>query len=492
MGPDQQGRQFGDGAPASEPQNPAAGQAPGPAPSPMAPAWQPHNNDPLMFGGMPGPLPTEPIIRPVKQGKGKLVAGLSIMSLLLLGGVAAAYQFLYVPNTPAAIFKTGMQRSGETLEKLVAEATDEPNLKAVEQSVVNGKVKIESDGSTYGGTLAMSNDLDTSDVDLAVNMTDQDGKKTNIGLELLLQVPEGKRLPDTYFKLQGIKELGLEQYIAGIDTYENQWVGISAEFLEELYPVEAEAAPAEEALSAADLAEVSRAVLGNVRTYVLTDDPAVAVLQQKRFVGTEQIGSDITANRYVVSVNKANAKKFCQSVINDVTATDGFKRLPGVTSETIDVDKRSAIEACNKEIDEMKDADTIELWIDTSYKLVSKVRFTEIDQPKSYVEFGQLYKGGDELPLFVSMHDEDERLDGRLDMVSNLRQGTTTIKVSYDARGESPFGMNLDLDVKPADKPVEVQKPATFTPLEDVLKRLGLDEAGPVLPTTTLPAVTEN
>lgn len=479
-GPGQFGQQFNTNGDTDVPPNLAAQPlVPLPPqmeqqPAPPTAAWAPQA-DPLSAGyaGAPGPLPTQPIIQNSPSGKGKLVAVVLVLSLLMLGGAAAAYQYLYVPNTPANIFKTGMQRSGEALGQLSTDATEASKLQALEQSEINGSMELKADDATYAGTIRMSNDPDSNETDLTASMTDQDGKKSQLGVQLLAEKAQDARLPDMYLKMQGLKALGLDALLPGISAYDNKWIGFSSTFLEQLIPEDAAALDTGNELTSGDVTEATKTVTSVVQKYILTDEPANAVLSQKRFVATEQLTSDITANRYVVGVNKANAKKFCQALITDFSKTKLYGKLVGDSSSS-DPDLQQTIDDCGKQVDEIPDDDSLELWVDTSYKIISKLRYTSPEQKKSYMEFGHMYRGGDELPLFSVIHDEDEKVDLRVDVATNMKQGTSKMKLDFADTSEADMTFKMDLDIKPAAQPVTVQKPTGVTPIEDVFKQLNL------------------
>lgn len=420
---------------------------------------------------MPGMMqPSRP------KRKKPLVTVIVLATLLVLGGGSAAVFGLYLPNTPANVWNTGLERSGESIEKMTLEATTKEKLAAFEQSELTGSVDITADGESFSGTIAAKYDKDSADSTMTVSFDGESGAKQNLGVHVMAEMAKGKELPDMYLKLSGIKALGLDAMAPGVGTYDGKWIGISAAYLEQyLDDADKDAMTAEE-FTHEDATALAKIVLADSRKYLFSADPQTAVLVQKSFVGTETLDGGMTANHYTVGINKANAKAYCEALITNLSASPSFKKLPGVDASTIETDKKSSIDDCKKSIDaDIKDTDTFDMWIDKQYKLIHKARFTDDKERGDYIEVGQSYKGGDTLPMFVAMHSDKDKFDGRMTLDVDVARSVTNGTFTFKQTGESKLDVNAKFGFKPHQGTVTVQKPAGAIPIQEVFKQLGFD-----------------
>ncbi len=473
------------------------------------PGSQPSNQPSNAYGQNPQfGQPVQPFQQMQRPKRKKRVLAIVIASIVVIGAAAGGVFGLYLPNTSANVWNTGLNRSGETLEQLTMEATAKDKVDVLKKSTLAGSIEFTSDGETYSGKINSKYDPISSDTTLSVSFKapgldtsfDSQGlggsasqrpasnpaKQQEIGLQVLTEQAADKVFPDTFFKLSGFKTLGLDGFLPGLNDYDGKWIAAPAEYLQSFLPAdeleklqsEKKSGKTDSRFDHEDAAELARITMANSRKYLFSTDVETAILVQKSFVGTEELDGDITANHYTVSLNKANAKKFCQSIIDDLAASESFKKLPGMDEETFAEDKKTAIEDCKKSVDDdIDENDTFDMWIDKSYKLIHKVRFTDKEEKGSYVDIGQSYKGGDVLPLFMRVHSDKDKMDGTFTLDIDTKQNTTVGAWNFKATGEEAFSTKASLELKPHEGKVTITKPTGAIPLKDVLSRFGIDPA---------------
>src|SRR5690606_10369733 len=115
----------------------------------------------------------------------------------------------------------------------------------------------------------------------------------------------------------------------------------------------------------------------------------------------------VKAYHYKAALNQDHLEDYCVALSHAVLSTDAYKNVTGLTDDEIADEKDRAKEGCKTQAgDTVKDTKTFDLWIDSKYKLIHKVRLYDPNDSKIYTEIGQLYKGGDKLSLFVAVHDD--------------------------------------------------------------------------------------
>ncbi|QQS18731.1 hypothetical protein IPL68_01455 [Candidatus Saccharibacteria bacterium] len=123
-----------------------------------------------------------------------------------------------------------------------------------------------------------------------------------------------------------------------------------------------------------------------------------------------------------------------------------------------------------------------DVWIDAKYKLVHQVRVpAEQGNDKVYTEFGQLYKGGDDLSLFVRYHDGGENpYDVKSSLDTNTSTGVTTAKLDASSPKNdessfmSAFALNMTFKAEPLKQKVEQTIPTETVPFTELLNKMGI------------------
>ncbi len=303
-----------------------------------------------------------------------------------------------------------------------------------------------------------------------------DGK--DLSVQLLSEAAEGALYPDIYFKMSGLSALGLDEFVPQAKDYEDKWIGASSDYLKSLIPAESTELDAKNEFTEKDAAELAKITTKITREYVFNADPQKAVLTQKSFVGTEKVESDITANRYEVTVNKDNAVKYCKALTEAFMSADAYKRIPGVDEGKIEEDKKNALKSCDDvDTKSIEDNSVIEMWVDKKLKLIHKVRVSEKDEKGNYAEFGQTYKKGDSIPMFALYHSDRDKYEGKMTLEVDTKKSITKGTFNFNFTGDEKYGAKATFEFKPHEGDVTIDKPKDFIPLSEVLKAFDVDPA---------------
>lgn len=416
-------------------------------------------------GTTPSPAPNS------SRKKKRLIIGGAVTAIVVL--LSAGYVFgFYLPNTPDRVWSTGLARTGKTVDQLVLAATEEEKLAKTTNSEFTGSVEANLAGQTYKGSFNSRYDVSRSDSSLAYN----NGSQKDFNLKLLTDLADSQDYPDIYFQVTGLNSLGAEQFFPGLGDYEDKWIAVSSSYLKSALPVEEETAGQNAKFTQQDAAELARIISATTREYVFSTDADKAVMKQKEFVGTEKFENDITANHYKVGINKTNAKKYCNALVGSFMSADAYKRLPGVNAGTIDQDKKDVVQECNESIDkDIDDNDEFDMWIDKKYKLVHKVRFSDKEDKGSYLEVGQNYTEGNVIPLFVTMHSDKEKYDGKLTLEVDTEKSITTGSLNFEYKDEQTYSAKASFEFKPSEKDVIIERPVDAIPIEQLMQSLNIE-----------------
>lgn len=397
--------------------------------------------------------------------------GLPVLLVLLLGG---GYVFgMYLPNRPQAVWSTGLSRSGKAIDSIVGTATEKKTIQQFDKSEITTKLDGKAGDQKFSGSFDIKFDKTKADGSLNINVDNFNGKDVKVAAKVLSEVKDKNTFPTIYLQVSGFKNLGLDLFIPKINNYDGKWISLDKDSLKQLGLDESIANTSDTQLTASEYSEVIKTFVDVTDQYILTDDKSKAVLEQKSYVGKERV-ENTSAYHYTVGLNKAHAKDYCQALINKIADTAAYKKL--IKDNTT---KDNTIKECKSSIDESKDTDTFDLWIDAKYKLIHKIRFTDEKDKDSYSEFGQNYKGGDSLEIFI--YSQEGKSKGKINgkLTSNFKSLTTegTFTFDYPSTGADSTSLNLTIDIsaKPYSGDINVSKPSGTVSISQLLKDLGVD-----------------
>lgn len=480
--------------PPQSPAEPAAPETTNPAPTPVAnqAAAAPQQTQPAQITGIPpvtpGPAPVDPMQNLGKNDnqsaglppsgkkagkKKKLIIGgaITLVVICLLG--AGAVFGLYLPNKPDAVYKSGLERTGKAVDKLVNDNLTQDKLNEIKSTDLSGKLDVQAAGTSYGGTFNSKFDTKKSDSTVTYKNDQQ-----NVSVQLLSDLADGKTYPDVYLKVSGLSALGLDQFIPQLKDYDGKWISATGDYLASIAPIENKDDSKPNEFGQKEAAELAKIVTNTTRDYVFTSDESKAVIQQKSFVGTEKLDEGITANHYTVGINKANANNYCKALIESIVASDAYKKIPGIDHGNVDENKNDSIKSCQDSINnDIKDTDTFDMWVDKKTKLIHKIRVTDEKDKGTYVEIGQTYKKGSNIPLFVTMHSDKDKYDAKLTLDVDTDKNVTKGSINFTYNGDDKYTANASFEFKPHEGDITIDKPKDAIPIQQVLKAFNFDPA---------------
>jgi hypothetical protein len=457
-------------SPANSALNPQLSFAPGVQPSQAL-----HIDTSTLFSADPV-VPNQKSSRLVGRKKWLLLAGGVVATLGLISGVVFDW---YLPNTPASVWNTGINRSGKALDSFVQTAASAKQLETYKTSTVLGTADAHLGGAAYSGNFSSTFDATSLNGSASFTMRAAGGAAKTLSAKVMSQVPAGKLYPDVYLQVNGLKSLGLDAFAPSVTAYDGQWLLLSSDYLqslggETLSSVTGDTSQA----SASDVAELIKVASGVTKDYLFTTDSNKAVLAKKSFVAKEVVDGQHVYH-YTAGVNAAHAKAYCTALVNAVMATTAYAHVTGKSGAEVDDAKKSAATQCSADSPSSTEFnDTLDVWVDGHYKLIYKIRAYQAGDKSSYTDVGQLYKGGNAVSLFVDSHDANAQSDARFTLDANLDTAATKATIVTKSTGSSPYDLSVALQLKASSSPVTITKPSTATPVQALLNSLGITTPG--------------
>lgn len=409
-----------------------------------------------------------------KRKKLLLAGGAIAFFLVLASAVAFGY---YLPNQPDNIYKTGVNRSAKALDKLVNAATEKSKLEAFKKSDITLSLDAKYKNTSYSGSFNAK--FDGSKADGGINFVSKQASKPDqtFSAKFLGELPAGSQYPNIYVQLNGLKALGIDNYLPGFAAYDGKWIAILSDYLKSLGTAPTAAENSKKQLTTDDIAELARAATSVTVDYVFSAEPGKAVFEKKSYVGKEKV-DNTNAYHYKVGLNKDHLKAYCKAMINKIYSTNAYKKLPWVDEKTVDKDKQAALKDCDSSYNDIKTDTTYELWVDAKYKLIYKIRIPDAADKETYTDIGQVYKGGDSVSLFAAYHNGKDKTDDKFTLDTNLKTNTTKGTLTFSGgEPDNKYDIKITLDAKPYNGEINTNKPTGAIPIQDVLKQLGIDPA---------------
>jgi hypothetical protein len=413
-----------------------------------------------------------------------LAGGVAVAVLLLSGGWVFG---MYLPSKPENVWKTGLDRTGKAVDSIVQNATDLKKLDLLKTSELSGDLTVKSDSLNMNGDFTAKLDDTNSNSSLNLTLKQQGGASDlKLSAKVLTQLDKSAQYPNTYFQINGITALGLDAFVPKISTYDGKWIEVNGDYLKKSIGQSGGSADnPKNQITSKDVAEAVRVVSAATKDYVLTSDASKAVLLNKGFVAKETVDG-LKAYHYTATLDKTHAKAYCQALGTNVATTNVFKKL--VDEKDRNTQKDSLIKSCQDSADKIKSTDTFDLWIDSHYKLIHKVRVYNSTGNKTYADFGQNYKGDDNLNLFLKVHNPTQKMDFNLTSTTNSKTFASSGTLSFTSGDKTnALSVKANYKVKSAGGSAQVTKPTVTIKIEDLLQQLGIPTSDTsLLPTQSL------
>jgi len=448
------------------------------------PAAQQFNNNPQpvqpnSFGPQPIVGNFEPNLPPPSKSNKKkklfIAAGASLALVLAVSGFVFGY---YIPNQPENVYRTGLERSGDAIHEMILQSTDAEKLEQIKKSEFDGSLEVTSDEFNASGNFNAKLDPTKSDSSLDVKYKEKDQQEKSFTLKALTELKEGSRFPNVYLQISGLKALQLDDIAPGFSDYDGKWIVVEADYLESLGAgfLPPEEKKNKENVSAEEVAELIRSISEVNNEYLFSTDPSKAVLENREYLGKEKTEEGIDSFHYKVGVNKDNAVAYCKALSDKVLSSRAVKKFIDADDKQIEEYKKSSIEDCDKSKDDIKQDETFDMWVDSKYKIIHKIRiYEEKDKTDKYTDIGQIYNGGDKLSFFVRYHDDKNNLNVKFTLDVDIKQLNSKAKITASQEGADSFNGSGSIAAKPYDGEINTDKPAGAIPISEILAKFGYD-----------------
>lgn len=489
-----------------------------PGPAVIAPTTQqPSSPQVSQQTEAPAAVPGGVIEPPKSAGTAKRLIIAAITAVVLAVGIGGFVFGYYIPNQPENVWETAMNRTADEMSAFVEKIGDPK----IMESLTKNKMTITGayDGNEIEVDLNVDSKFDKKSTDNTIGLDvkgQQPDQQINLKADFKTQIIDDSLWPNIYFRVSGFSELGISNFLPGINDFEDKWISIEQDFYKEFLRDE-NGSVADENITQEEIASIASDIASVTNEYLFTADESKAVLKLKEFVGTEE-SEGIKANRYRTEFQQDKAEDYCKALIDKLFQNKTVRRLDDITDSNQKEKADQEKEDCDfKTDDETSQAsafkDEIDVWIDKKYKLLHKVRIVEdleaqakfyqkekkdceersnpygfnnsdtfckyyeeqIETGEKYYEFGQIYNGRDEMRLFSVGKSETnrEKYEYRADLNVHIKTLIINGRIFVTDKSEDGFGtFHIDINTEPYDGEIDSGKPEDATSIQDVTKYL--------------------
>lgn len=465
----------------------------------------------------PGAAQQQPVFSPSprpKPSKKRLVL-LAGLAILLLGATGAYALLGYVPNRPENVWATGFERTGQQMQTAINKLS-EPTVQetfAKNRLRISGDVKFQETEGSLSFDTAYDKTKSDSKLQIKSGPIDAINSPLNLNAEIKTSLPDQAVWPNVFIKVSGIAKLIEGFGLGDFAKYDGKWIAFEQDFYRQYFPQNTSANSGDNSnITQEEYLSILNDALAVSQEYVFTDNPEKAVIVRESYKGTEE-SEGITALRYTASVHQENATSYCKALIDKMTTNKAFHKLIRKSESDIKNQAEDQKKNCEPKDKEKQEKQTFDIWIDKKYKLLHKLRFTTdlekkaeeyrkkksecenressfgapssftdtscsfydkmIETGESYIEFGQVYKGDDNLGLFMFGKNDTNRNKNTLrsDVAINIKSFKLDGTVSYkDTSQQNPGTVNVKINTEPYDSEVDATKPAGAVSIQQIIR----------------------
>lgn len=447
-----------------------------------------------------------------------------VAAFIALAGSAIFVFGYYLPNTPERVWDTALGRSGDQLTAIV-ELFEDPQAQETfnkAKMTLNGSVSGVTDGESYESELtlgAVSDDTTSQgNAGLTAKSNDLD---YDLSAEFKTSLPDGAIVPNIYFKLSGLSSLGLDAYLPEVLRYDDTWIAVEQDFIEENFADQIRDIKQSSSGDREDIGDVTYedivSIVGDVnevtQEYVFTSDPGKSVIILDDFVATEE-SEGIKANHYKAKISKENSTKYCEALVDKLSANEGMKKFFDDEEGFMDAMNDSR-EKCDEYDPDFDWDQAYDIWIDKKYKLFHKLRvyesfeddnqryreresecvegyasydyLSDVDIAKycnyddfivegdSYSEVGQVYRGGSTFVMFSNIVTDTnkQKSTGRVDVTIDTQSLSASggFDFTYDnPENDDSMRVKASLSTEPYSGDIDASKPDGAISIEEVIR----------------------
>lgn len=420
--------------------------------------------------------PSVPTTQKVKKSSPKWLLPVIIAGVvaLLLGAGAYGYMGIYM-QTPENLWKQSVKNTGKGFSDFV----NQP-MQSQKGGKVAGTFKV-----TYpvaaDGTISGSYDDKSTQVNASVGAS---GVRANLELRGLTQ--DAANSQDIYVKVDGLNTVGsllggtnteLGSLVSSID---GKWYVLDHTLLDQatatLKEGDTKTPTAQEVQKEAQDLSKKFAVILNERLFTTDEKNAVVIVKEKL---AKEDFKGRKSQHVKVQVRKDQLRSMVialKDAAKDTKVKDWL--VMGDTNKTFE--EALDFDSLLKDIDNANyDNAVADVWLDTGLKFVRNVRINAVDKKDpnkvtGSVDFMLDYTGGDELPLSITItNQESDKNKGSINLGMNINKKSYIIKFTAAVDGNfdgQKVNGNADLTVTPSGDTLKVEKP---TGAKNILELVG-------------------
>jgi len=377
-----------------------------------------------------------------------LLMGVILAVVLLFVGSAGAYYGLIVPNSPENVWEAALINTGEAYDEVAAFVITNEVAKGFN---IDGNFDYKYDDARLSGDFMVKSYGSEFTVD--INLKQEEFAAT---FNVLSVAKEESLVPDVYIRLEKLENLASisDSFTAEVyKDYVGNWYSLSdldEGVLETTTDTE---------FSQQDYQELADAVGSVMKDFVFTSDEQKAVLELVEVVGSETFYDQDTYH-YKVKLVPANFALFQAALETKLQETKIGQALNG------ELDAESYSETLTSNFEE---GQTYDVWVNKKTKLLQTIRDYN-DDAASYADIGQLYEGGDVIPVFLNLvnKNNDSTSETFLKLSLNRADSSARLEARYggDGRGDD---FTLMSNFKPNDQPLNITAPENAQSILSVL-----------------------
>ncbi|MEO6761093.1 MAG: hypothetical protein ABI220_01800 [Candidatus Saccharimonadales bacterium] len=400
-----------------------------------------------------------------------------IIAIVVLIVLAGGYVFaFYVPNTPANVYKSGLENSGAAADKLV-DYLQQQNLTDQKSVAFDGSLKVKATGASFDTTLSGAFDKEANG-DLKL---DADVMGQQVSANIISVKDKGNTSPDVYLKVSGVKTYLDQAGLGSLSDLDGKWISVDhtlidsyADYFKQSLGSSSDVLNNTKMPTTAQINDALSKVEVVNRQYIFTADSSKAILKQDKFIGKETKDGR-SVYHYQVSYDKDHLQAYVSAVkaaLDSSQLNDWSKKANDGKTLSQVVDFGSITDG----IKNAKDGYSFDLWIDKGTKLISSLQFTD-SSDKSKLIIGQNYTGGDDYPLTLAVSDPDGS-GGSLNFTVNTKTNKYSLDFSAnDKAGKDSTTVSGKFSLTPGSDLVKETAPTGAESINKVLEGLGLGTA---------------
>jgi hypothetical protein len=399
--------------------------------------------------------------------RSKPVIGGAAVLVLLIG--FAAYYFGYKTN-PSVIYKQSLSNSSKGYDKLVSYIDKQSTVK-YKGTTGSGSFSYKSGSFSTDGNLDLKSDNNNAQLKFDIGLV---GSRLSTETRLIQSSSGGA---DIYIKASGLKGLGALAGSPQLDTaltkLDDSWVVIDHTLIDSLGSgSSASNMSSQLPPTQAQILDEAK-VLGKVNNdYLFTTDKDKAILKVTNNIGTETIDGHKTYH-YRATLQKDNVKAY---IAAQKAALQSSKLHSWIKGAGLEASINSSFDSLSRSAESIKASDTVDIWADSSQRILYKVRFSDRKNSASnFVDVGLDYRGGNSFPLFIETQNKAGSITSifKTSLTLNTKTNETGFKLDFNSGGQDSMSIGLSMNIKPSNEQVKIDKPASAKTFTQVLSDLG-------------------